>query len=452
MIFSVLKRTWLLYRQNLLSLPPYFGIYSLVIALGNYGVSLLNIHRAGGFLPIFLLSPVLLLLMQRCFELVIDQKVEGSPDLGKLYRLTFFTLLLPMAVKAFFPVVPVIGGLLDLTITFACLYALGLFFLTGYLLLLNPRLSVRQIITLSCQKMKGSILPLGALCLLLSVTLIPPAVILLLVSKEWIAILVQAFFMTLLLPYFLLMCGVYAARMLSGQDARIRLGELDLKELFEEKVEQGIGAIEPEEIDASFVEEVQAIPSTEAPPKPKTPKKPRPEPARQPEPVHHSTPPTERSPKAVSSSLDWTADDQLDSRFFRDPPVEQPAPARHSHSQPAAPAQQVSSLSQLRDLGPLSFKKVFRTNAHSQLDAGELLQQILPYPFLTDCQPLVDSYRQALRGTLKKFQRSGGSSPYGAHFSKAEAEGNSFSWLMEMKRENQLISLSVELYINDPNW
>ncbi|MGI6030191.1 MAG: hypothetical protein ACOX7F_01665 [Eubacteriales bacterium] len=458
MIFAVLKRAWLLYRENWLALFPYFGVYSLIIALGVYGVSLLNIHRAGGFLPVFLLSPVLLLMMKRCFELVIQREIRTSMDVGKIYQLSFFTTMLPMGIKAFFPVVPYVGGLLDLIVTFAMLYALGLFFLTGYFFMLNPALSVRQMITLSCQHMRGSILPLAALGVLFGIISLPVVILMLLMPGTIATLVVQTVAMTALLPLVLLVEGVYAARMLSGQDARLRLNELDLKSFFEEKVEQGVGAIEPEKIDVGFVEEVQAIPSQEAPPKPRKPHKvPRQEnyTAEREEYAAPVAREPSHSRKKPENPLQWSGEDAIDPSFFQAASV-----SSRPKSHPAAPREEavekpvgeVHSLAQLRSVGPVSRKRVFRAEPHQEMDLQQQLGELLPWSFLMECEPVVDGYREALRGTVKKFRRTKTGEPYGAHFTRVEAEGNTFAWLMEMKLQDGKIALQVELYINDPNW
>lgn len=480
MLRGILKKSTRLYRANLGSLLLYFGIYGAVLSGMGYLINLLNIYQADLVLPLFFLSPVLLLLMKRCFELVMDKELDTGVELGKTYRLAFLTVALPVGVKELMPVVPHYSNRVDLIIFLLMLYVLGRFFLTSYIFLLNPRLPVGQIIRLSWSKMKGNLASLGVMMVILCLPLLVPLVINLFLDGI-ASIVLKIIVIAAYVPFLMLSATVFAARILGGEDAniKIKLNELDLKHFFEETVENGPSIAETQKINRELIEEIENIPAP--PQKKKPPKKSQDqqdweededwqeqeewqeedwedEPQEETQTFQARTQPITRQPAHNDSDYEWSEEDQIDLRYFKGvDPEEQKQAAPVPKAQPRAQAQVsaaggISNMQQLQTVKDYSHKKVFWLREGEMPNVHDQFPQVVPYPFLADNAELMHSFEEVMRGTLKRFNKSPQDNRYGAHYKNIELQGNAFSWLMEMKQEGSTLMESVELYINNANW
>lgn len=480
MLRGILKKSTRLYRANLGSLLLYFGIYGAVLSGMGYLINLLNIYQAELVLPLFFLSPVLLLLMKRCFELVMDKELDTGVELGKTYRLAFFTVALPVGVKELMPVIPHYSNRVDLIVFLLMLYVLGRFFLTSYIFLLNPRLPVGQIIRLSWGKMKGNLASLGMMMVILCLPLLIPMGINLFLEGIGTMVL-KIIVIAVYVPFLMLSVTVFAARILGGEDAniKVKLNELDLKHFFEETVENGPGIAETQKINRELIEEIENIP---APPEKKKRPKQMPlqeewaedeqdwqdeeeweedeweEEPQQPTQSFRS-PAVQPSPRQPAhDDYEWGEEDQLDLRYFKGMEPEEEVQTRAPRAvQPSAQPRAavgggISTMQQLKTVKDYSHKKVFHLRQGEIPDAHTQFAQVVPYSFLAENTQLLHSFEEVLRGTLKRFDKSPQDNRYGAHYKNIELEGNAFSWLMELKQEGDTLVESVELYINNANW
>lgn len=467
MLRGILKKSTRLYRANLVSLLLYFGIYGTVLCVMSYLIRLLNIYQADVVLPLFFLSPVLLLLMKRCFELVMDKELDTGVELGKTYRLALLTVALPVGIKELMPVVPNYSNRVDLIVFLLMLYVLGRFFLCSYIFLLNPRLPVLQIIRLSWSKMKGNLASLGFMMVILCLPLLLPWVITLFL-EDLGSTIVSVVVIAVYVPFLLLSATVFAARILGGEDAniKVKLNELDLKHFFEETVENGPGIAETQKINRELIEEIENIP---APPSKKKIHKAEPvqeweddwqeeEMWEEPEPEEPTRSMPARSvPNVSTNDYEWGEEDQLDFKYFQgiEPEEESassPKPKQASVRPAMGSSGQISNMQQLRAVKDYSHKQVFQLQVGQKPDAQRQFAQVVPYPFLAQNTELLRSFEDVMRGTLKRFEKSPQDNRYGAHYKNIELEGNAFSWLMELKQDGSLLVESVELYINNANW
>lgn len=429
MVYSILVKAKELYKKNWAPLLLYSLIYAVVLGALEIGLSRLPWDLPAKLLPDFLAMPLLLFVAKKCFENSVEKPIKVGAAAFKVYELAFWTALLPNLIRALLPAIPFYGLLMGLILNLLMYFVIAMCYLSYYIYMINPRIPVREMVKISCGRMKGNIASFILLNIALLIWLLPVQLVKLFVVGDS-RILLECAVMVVYLPYYMSAVTEFGARLLSGLDAQMKIDVkgINFKHFFEDTLENGPEKPKDDvQINDDFIEEFKSVEVPTKRSKTKAAMEALKERRRK------------KKEEAMANGYDYDDyDDYDEDDWYPDEEWDEDFETPYDFK----------SLQYLRDYRKEGKVRVRRLE---NLNLEQEFCEMLPYDFLINSQELLRCFKETERQAREQFLRSG-RRHRGSQLNTIQVGGNWFIWTVAYRAQGDLIEHRVQLGINNEEW